>query len=253
MTKCEQLLRTFGSSRVLLDGLRHYKIEGVSDPLPSVTTVLSVINKPFLFTWQRNEQKAALLKSLKNKPTQLSKMEELYWIEKVVNEGLGAADKIRDAAGDFGTKAHELIEGVIQGDTSPIPEKQDAVIKAFHAWREQTNITLTSQEAVVYSPKFKYAGALDAIGRTKSGDLVVIDWKTSNSLKTDYAFQLAAYAKAVEELSGEKVSEAWVIRFDKKSPKFEARQIRNLDVSFESFLAALTLFRRLKESHWTDR
>ncbi len=33
---------------------RHYQVEGFSEPFPSVTTVLGIINKPALIPWARN-------------------------------------------------------------------------------------------------------------------------------------------------------------------------------------------------------
>ena len=36
---------------------------------------------------------------------------------------------------------------------------------------------------MVASELFGYAGEVDAIGRSKDGSLVVLDWKTSNSFQ----------------------------------------------------------------------
>ena len=102
-------------------------------------------------------------------------------------------------------------------------------------------------EVFVYSEKYKYAGAMDAVGwrhlpdGTKS--FVALDWKTSKASRAEYALQLAAYAKAFEELQGVKVSEAWVVRFDKTKPSFEVKKVLEIDRSFSTFLAALQLWR----------
>jgi len=107
---------------------------------------------------------------------------------------------------------------------------------------------LIQGDTVVYSKKYKYAGAADAIGRLKDGGkLVIVDWKTSNSLHNEYALQLSAYAKALEEMEGEKVHECWVVRLDKKAVAFETMKIRNIDECFAGFLAALRLWRAVKD------
>lgn len=66
-------------------------------------------------------------------------------------------------------------------------------------------------------------------------------------LRTAYNIsQIAAYAKAFEETTEQKVDEAWIVRFDKtKTPKFESRQVRDIDGAFDVFLNALGLWNGL--------
>lgn len=88
----------------------------------------------------------------------------------------------------------------------------------------------------MFSSELKYAGALDALARKISTrGLVILDWKTSNTFSQDYAYQVAAYAKALEEMTGEPVEEGWVVRFDKHKPTFEVRRVWDLDECFEVF------------------
>src|SRR5688500_535091 len=91
----------------------------------------------------------------------------------------------------------------------------------------------------------------------RDGQLVIFDWKTSNSLYAQYALQVAAYAKAFEEChQTEPVAEgtndlhaveptclrtltnamlrwlnraAWVVRFDKKKGGVEAKRVKNME------------------------
>jgi hypothetical protein len=117
---------------------------------------------------------------------------------------------------------------------------------------------------MVFSHLYGYAGSMDALARKMNDGrgLVVLDWKTSNRLNDEYAYQVAAYAKALEEMtgvcvcftvyfglcyswqpitSGETVEEGWVVRFDKYRPFFEARRIHNLDESFGVFLVRIPI------------
>ncbi len=65
---------------------------------------------------------------------------------------------------------------------------------------------------------------------------------------TEYALQVAAYARAYEEMTGETVDEGWVVRLDKRKPKFEAKRVKDLDECFESFLCSLRLWRHVKQN-----
>lgn len=100
-------------------------------------------------------------------------------------------------------------------------------------------------ELGVYSDVHKYAGTIDAVANINLGGkkaLVVLDWKTSNFITNEHALQITAYAKAYEELYGDKVSEGIVVKLSKKSPGFEVKRVRDLDTTFEAFKSALNLF-----------
>ena len=56
---------------------------------------------------------------------------------------------------------------------------------------------------------------------------------------------MAAYAKVLEEMTGQTVTEAWAVRFGKTTPEFEARKVLDLDAAFAAFLAALDLWRAM--------
>jgi len=99
----------------------------------------------------------------------------------------------------------------------------------------------------------QYAGACDGIGRDKAGQLVILDWKTSNQVRNLYAMQVSAYAKALEEMYGEEVKEAYVVQLNKETPEYSVHQVKDLNRSFEAFLAALTLFKGMKESFFKDK
>ena len=77
------------------------------------------------------------------------------------------------------------------------------------------------------------------------GSLAVVDFKTSNGIYDTHILQVAAYAKAYEEMNGTPVSRALVVRFDKKEPTFEVQELVDIDASFRAFQAALFLWRTL--------
>lgn len=121
------------------------------------------------------------------------------------------------------------------------------------AWRklaEANGGKLIHSEVEVWSDEYGYAGTMDAVletvnPRTGQRVLTAIDWKTSNAMRNEYAMQLAAYANAYEERTGDKVSKAQVVRFGRRSDTFEAKYVLDLDRSFDAFCSALHLYHSL--------
>jgi hypothetical protein len=72
--------------------------------------------------------------------------------------------------------------------------------------------------------------------------LVVMDWKTSNKLYPEYALQIAAYARAYEELFGQKIDEGLIVKFPKDGTRFEARRVKDLNLAFDAFKSTLLLW-----------
>lgn len=62
-----------------------------------------------------------------------------------------------------------------------------------------------------------------ACGREVDVELILNDWKSSNTIrgKDDYALQSTAYRKAIEKASGIKFSGVWVIRLSKEKAEYE--------------------------------
>ncbi len=225
-------------------GGRHYRVEGYDELFPSVTTVLGVINKPALVPWARNMALESVETALKKRSgTQEAITPE--WISQVISEARRRPEQVRDQAADFGTQAHVAIDQIVQGLEPQIPPEMELVVNNFTEWRRDANLDLHLTETMVFSDKYRYAGAMDAIAY-RDGSLVALDWKTSNGLYPEYALQVAAYANALAEMTGKPVTEAWTVRFGKATPEFEARQVIDLEKSFIAFRAALYLWRAIK-------
>lgn len=74
-----------------------------------------------------------------------------------------------------------------------------SAIDAFLTWEQAHEITWLWSEKKVYSRKHHFAGTADAAAII-DGKLYLIDFKTSKRIYMDYFLQLAAYAKALEEM-----------------------------------------------------
>jgi hypothetical protein len=128
------------------------------------------------------------------------------------------AEAIKASAGDKGSKVHEAISAILNGQEVRIDSKflnrsagqleeltfeEVECIKSFIDWKA----TLESFEpiawdVVVFSEQHGYAGTIDLIARV-NGELYIIDFKTSQNVWPEYEMQVSAYRVAVE--NGENV------------------------------------------------
>ena len=129
-----------------------------------------------------------------------------------------------------------------------MPKQEEAVnsIEAFKDWVSQNVVEWKSSEEKLFNRKYRYAGTVDARAII-NGEYCVIDWKTSKAVYPEYHLQVAAYAKAVEDIHGIPVDATYILRCDKATGRFEAVRSTAIEENFQAFLAALTLHRRMKE------
>ena len=124
----------------------------------------------------------------------------LQWAFKQGQSGAATLYEERDRAGEAGTMAHDMIEAEILGYAQPVfVADEELLVKARNAyaqfleWREQTRITIVETEHSYVSELYQFGGTVDAIGKNAKGEIVLLDWKTSNAVYQDYLIQLAAY------------------------------------------------------------
>ena len=165
------------STRAAIDGLRHYNIDGSSDKLPSVTTVLGQT---------QTSDKAASLQR---------------WRDKVGNE---TARKITQEAAARGTSMHLYLEKYCLGEgyldmTDVGNVAKHMAEKIVDKGIDNRLTEIYGNEAVLYYPGL-YAGSCDLIGEL-DGQITIIDFKQTNKPKQrewigDYFLQMAAYGMA---------------------------------------------------------
>lgn len=191
----------------------------------------------------------------------------LQWAFKQGQSGASNLYEQRDKAADIGTAAHSMIEAHINEEDpiqvlsklAPADGGTDFIEKAKNAfdmylkWEKQTGIKLLSkyQEIQLVSPQYKFGGTPDAIGEI-DGEIVLLDWKTSNGVYQDYIIQLAAYQHLINDgirmddgkPLGFKVSKgAHLLRFAKEHPDFGHHYFGELDDAWRQFV----LFREAYE------
>jgi len=204
------------------DGDRYYPVEsgGKITWYPSVTTVLSVINKPGLNFWRGN----------------------------VGNE---EAEKISSEAATLGKYVHagckKINEGGLPDDENP--QVQELLV-SYWDWHNRTVDQIFHVEEPVFSKRYQFAGTPDLICKLKGDSrLTLIDIKTSKQIWLDMELQLAGYALAIEEQRAVLPEYAnmrrLIVRIRKDNPSKlpEIKEYESVSHAGNAFLCALGLYR----------
>ena len=165
------------STRASIEGLRHYNVDGSTERLPSVTTVLGQT--------QESSKRASLQR----------------WRDKV---GHAEAAKITNEAATRGTAMHLFLEKYCLGegylDLTDVGNVAKHMAEKIVDQGIDNRLTeIYGNEATLYYPGL-YAGSVDLIGE-HDGQITIIDFKQTNKPKQrewigDYFLQMAAYGMA---------------------------------------------------------
>jgi hypothetical protein len=146
----------------------------------------------------------------------------------------------------IGTCVHSMCEAWVKGDEpmlvlekaleeetvndkATFRAQAASAYSAFEFWCKGTQLEIVDCEVAVISEVHRYGGTLDFIGKL-NGKLVLGDFKTSNGVWPEYLCQLAAYAKAYEETTGNKIDGGYhLLRFSKENGDFGHHFYPSLD------------------------
>jgi len=166
---------------------------------------------------------------------------EPHIIEDIISKARKESGTILDAAADYGTRLHDHCDRVINGlPTEPEDDLKNSVL-AFQDWFRESGLEMVMGDTAVASLKHGYGGKFDAVAVNKAGEYVLIDFKTSSGCREEYALQVAAYAEAFFETYWQTIRHAIIVRFDKETPTYEIKVVKDIPKAFEGFLAAQRL------------
>ena len=159
--------------------------------MTGVTTHIGVLNKPGVVDW---------MKKLTAETAVDKRLLIPEWIETGGREGAiallaGAADKVRNDAGDLGTRVHALLEAVARGQDVTLTPEEEPFVAAFRAWCAERNPEFIATEFMVYSEKHEYGGTADVLLKL-DGETWLVDYKTSGGVYPETALQLVALGRA---------------------------------------------------------
>lgn len=173
------------------DEKHNYRWNG-ADPLPSVTTILGVVDKSGpLVGWAKREVSNAAVRNLDT----LAKMVETAGPDSAARWLATIPGYQRDVAADIGTTVHELTEALSRGDEVHLGEDVAPYIAAYRQFLVDFKPRFFALEEMVISLRYGYGGTFDWIAEIE-GETWLGDNKTSKGVYAETAYQLAAYWKA---------------------------------------------------------
>ena len=200
------------------------------EKVPSVTTVLSVIEKPAL----------------------------KFWANKIGLEGVKVTEYVDDKA-MIGTLTHHIIESHINKTDQNFSkfncndeqiEQAHQCTKKYLEWENyQAEFIPLATELKLVSEKFGYGGTIDLLA-VLNGKITLIDFKTCNAIYDEPYYQTAAYAELADEnkITDKKIEQIVILRIGRnESEGFEYIEHKTRKASFKVFLSALELFKAKKE------
>jgi hypothetical protein len=167
---------------------RFYVWPPTNEKFTSVTTILSVLNKPFLVKWAAKESALCAV----NDPIVRQLIEQGRKTD-AVDYIKTAHTRIADTASDAGTDAHAWIEARIKGERPP-PGGEPPHLKHFDTFCLIHKPEFLLCESTVYNRKEGYAGTMDFMAKFNGGPATIVDVKTGKSVYPEAALQLTAYA-----------------------------------------------------------
>lgn len=192
------------------------------DEVPSVTTIIALLNKPALSKWAN----------------------AMGFRGKSIKE-------ILDKASEIGTLMHDCLEKYFKGEKFILPEEyykhKPTLLKrldGFLSWLStQNSLKPIMLEKVLTSDNF--GGTMDFFGELNDEN-VILDFKTSGSVYATMFLQLAAYTIMMEE-KGYRVDGVGIVHITEKGTTLYYKTRKELDKYIGTFKALATLF-----SLWYD-
>jgi genome maintenance exonuclease 1 len=204
---------------------RFYEVDG--ELFPSVTHILTAINKPALVPWAARQERQAVSEAAAALYGELAAAGSRYpasWFASALAAKLGtvkAHQRTLEREGDIGGQAHRAIEwllrtalGAAAGPKPAISAPALIAVQAFKAWALRVSLKPVLVERIVYSKKHRYAGTLDLLARVE-GRLTMIDFKTGKAVYDEAHLQAAAYAAALEEMGYREPAASLIVRLPK--------------------------------------
>jgi len=187
--------------------------------VPSVTTVLGILDKPGL----------------------------PYWAWNLGMQGLDFRD-VRDAAARVGTITHHLIACHLKGEKANVSEffpdevdKAETCLEKYLHWEKENTLTPVMIEERLVSELYRYGGTPDLLAEI-GGEFVLLDWKSGNGIYDSYFYQLAAYRQLFTE-QGWPIAGARIVRLSPDDSEVEVAIALDLDRDWKIFQYALGIYK----------
>jgi hypothetical protein len=206
--------------------------------LPSSTNILSCFPNPGLDFWRETTSPEEIRERQEAGKMQGSKMHHCIDLQ-ISGETVGIGGITRDQIEKLGLVDRKLIAYLRE----PLTEREEeALIGMENFWNDFRPVTV-SNELLVFSLKYKYAGTMDWIGylwnkKKNKYELWIVDWKISKTLDRSYDLQLASYWRAFEETYKRRLGKIrlGILQLGKNKCKYSFKEVEDKNESFKLFL-----------------
>jgi len=247
-----------------MGGRKPYYVNGTR--VPGVTTILGKFKDPgALMYWSWNCANSVLGETLNLLESEPNKFQVAKFL---ATDPLDRANYrgVSGRALTAGNIAHDMVEQYIKGDDATrrhvtsrtvaeiaantkcsMADCRQAhnAVRAFTKWVRTTKFELLETEIRLTSEEYMFGGMVDCIGIIDN-KFVILDWKTSKALYTDYLLQIAAYKILWDENWAPPIHECHLVRFDKETGDFEHRTLRDVEAPQRAFLAMREAYEQIK-------
>lgn len=179
---------------------RHY-VDAAGNRLPSVTTIIGLLNKPALMGWAA--RMAAEYVGERLRGCILTGDSDDEFVNTVIAAGKNAHNTTRDHAAKLGTDAHALVERHYDGETIAVDVGTEDAALVHGSYRRtvehftKTGTELIYNELQMVDPVLGYGGTMDFVLRRGSRFLVG-DLKTGKGVYDEVVIQLGAYTSLLK-------------------------------------------------------
>jgi len=192
--------------------------------VPSVTTIVGQLGKPFLITWANRM-------------------------------GLRGIDsnKYRDEMGVIGSLAHALISSDIKGEklhladfTQEQLDKANNCLRSYNKWKEGKLLAPMVVETPLVSEEFQFGGTPDYYGLVDS-DEAILDYKTG-AVYVEAYIQTCAYHRLLVENGHEPPKKIIILGIPRTDDeKFQEVIYDKFETGWETFKHLLSVYNYMKE------
>lgn len=163
--------------------------------LPSVTTIIGILDKPQLTKWKMREAAKAAIA--------IPGPQGEEPLERFADRAIEYAMSQVGEAADLGTKIHNAIENLMRGSAEEPSEEMRPFVKPVLEWMKSVGVKVTHSEIVLVNAVHGFAGRVDALFTWGDGfgKMGILDFKTKKTKEgekveayDEHLLQLAAYA-----------------------------------------------------------
>ena len=213
------------------------------EKVPSVTTILGRFkDSGGLIKWAYSQGRKHENLAMRNLPAPA----HLYdTVQEAALAGTIAHDFIESYILDHAQEGERFAEAKAKyaGEAADVKTRAWNAYQQFLKWLSNTNIRITHTEMGQVSEAHQFGGTLDAVGLDADGNVVLIDWKTSNAVYGEYLTQLAAYAILLEEKNPALTPRGFhLLRVAKESADFAHHYYGELEREKRAFLLMRELY-----------